>query len=414
MVQEKPEVPEPTANYPGQQHTEMKRLVEENYDPAQVAGVADAWKNIGKDLTDLAVDFNILVNGSHAGWTGSAAEGARAALGKVGTFADTAGDQFTATGNAVHDQGTVAAEAKTKMPPPVEYDPKKMFTEALSSGSILQVGALAVTMPVQKAKSEGAKDEAVTVMQNRDDAMRSATTSMPAFAELPTVTQEQGTTTTSSQTSSINTSTVNPNSNFGTTNTSSTPFVPASNDGTTRTSWAAPLSTPPTVTPPVNKVPPTPIQPPMATPGPTFPPRQFTPRPPVPPGGKPPLLPGGGPNGRGPGGGGPNGRAGGGGSTPGRPGFGPTGSGQAGSALGRGPAAGFSPTGGGSAADLNGRSAGAGNARGAAGAAGAGGMGAGGAKGEGGDDQEHKAKFLIPTDEHFDDSRMVAPPVIGE
>src|SRR4051812_39150401 len=105
MAPEKPAVPEPTANYPGQRHEDMKRLVEENYDPVQVAGVADAWKNIGKDLTELAVDFTILVNGSHAGWTGSAAEGARAALGKVGTFADTAGDQFTATGNAVHEQG---------------------------------------------------------------------------------------------------------------------------------------------------------------------------------------------------------------------------------------------------------------------------------------------------------------------
>jgi hypothetical protein len=41
-------------------------------------------------------------------------------------------------------------------------------------------------------------------------------------------------------------------------------------------------------------------------------------------------------------------------------------------------------------------------------------MGAGGGKGEGGEDQEHQSKYLVPTDDHFNDQRMVAPPVIGE
>ena len=409
MAPERPAVPEPTANYPGHRHEDMKRLVEENYDPEQVAAIADTWKNIGRDLTDLAVGFNILVNGSQGGWTGSAAEGARAALGKVGTFADTTGDQFTATGDAVRAQGTVASEAKTKMPPPVEYDPKKMFTEALGSGSLLQLGALAFTMPAQKAKSDGAKDEAVTVMRNRDDAMRSATTSMPAFAEIPTVTQEQGTTTPSSQTSSVNTSTINPNTTFGTTGM---PGMPAGNDGTTSTSWTAPPSTPParpSVTPPLNQPPGSINQPPIGPPG-MVPPRVPGQRPP---GQLPPLSPRDPRTGRPlPTGGGSTGRGTGGGmGTPGRPGFGPTGSGQGGPALGRGPAGGFGPTGSGPAPDMSGRGA---AARGAAGAASGGGTGAGGGKGEGGEDQEHQSKYLVPTDEHFNDQRMVAPPVIGE
>ncbi|MFD1151648.1 hypothetical protein, partial [Saccharothrix hoggarensis] len=56
---------------------------------------------------------------------------------------------------------------------------------------------------------------------------------------------------------------------------------------------------------------------------------------------------------------------------------------------------------------------GQGNARGAAAGAPAG-MGAGGQGGQGGEDQEHKAKYLIPTDDYFDDNRLVAPPTIGE
>ncbi len=61
--------------------------------------------------------------------------------------------------------------------------------------------------------------------------------------------------------------------------------------------------------------------------------------------------------------------------------------------------------------------AGAGAGAGAAGrgGAGAGGMGAGGGAGagQGEEDKEHKSNYLLPTDEFFDDDRMVAPPVIG-
>jgi hypothetical protein len=60
------------------------------------------------------------------------------------------------------------------------------------------------------------------------------------------------------------------------------------------------------------------------------------------------------------------------------------------------------------------RGGGAGGAgrAGAAGAAGAGGAGAGAGNGE--EDKEHKSNYLVPTDEYFDDDRMVAPPVIGD
>ncbi|MFC6094430.1 hypothetical protein ACFP3R_34630, partial [Saccharothrix lopnurensis] len=49
---------------------------------------------------------------------------------------------------------------------------------------------------------------------------------------------------------------------------------------------------------------------------------------------------------------------------------------------------------------------------GAAGAAG--GAGAGAGAGQGAEDQEHQSKYLIPTDDYFDDERLVAPPTIGE
>ena len=41
------------------------------------------------------------------------------------------------------------------------------------------------------------------------------------------------------------------------------------------------------------------------------------------------------------------------------------------------------------------------------------GGGAGAGKGGGEEDKEHKSNYLVPTDDFFDDERMVAPPVIG-
>ncbi|ONI93041.1 hypothetical protein ALI22I_00395 [Saccharothrix sp. ALI-22-I] len=426
MTREKPQAPEPTANYPAHQHEDMKRQVEEKFDPGLAGEIADEWKAIGSTLTELAVDFQVIVTGSEAGWTGSAAEGARAALAKVGKFSDMTGDHFTATGSALHTQTSAASEAKTRMPEPVEYDPKKMLTDAIGSGSIFNLAALPVTMPMQKAKSEGAKAEAVQVMQSRDDAMRSATTSMPAFAEMPTVTQDQGTATSTTQTSSVNTNTVNPNTRFGTTGMPGTGNTDTS--GTTNTSWVAPPTvTPPPVAPPVN-LPPSgppapPITPPWAMPPGTRPPGGKPPVPPgrpvPPPGGGRPLPPGarppgGGLPGRGPGGG-PGGTGGAGGAGGGRPGGVPGGPGGMG---GRGAAGGFGPLGAGNQAGFGPAGAsgqpGA-SGRGAAGTPGAmGGMGAGGQGGQGDEDQEHKAKYLIPTDDYFDDDRLVAPPTIGE
>ncbi|QFZ17636.1 hypothetical protein [Saccharothrix syringae] len=437
MTHEKPPVPEPTANYPAYQHADMKRQVEENFNPGAAGEIAEEWKSIGETFTQLAVDFRVIVSGSESGWTGSAGEGVRTALAKVGDFSDLTGDHFTATGTALHDQTTAAAEAKSRMPDPVDYDPKKMFTDAISSGSLVELAALPVTMPLRKAESEEAKAEAVRVMQARDDAMRSATSSMPAFAETPTVTRDQGTATSTSQTSSTSTHTVDPGTRSGSTETPNTGRTDPS--GTTTPSWTAPPTLPPpSATPPVTLPQPPPSAPPTQPPwlappgtrppgsGPTAPPRR-----PVPP---PPGLrpPGGGnnPPGRGPGGG-P--RAGGGPGGGGRPGV-PTmpGTGGRGGAPG-----GFGPLGGGGQSGFgpnspnnpnspqgpNGPNGPAGTPR-QGGPAGQGGRGptntpgtpaaTGAGAGQGAEDQEHKAKYLIPTDDYFDDNRLVAPPTIGE
>ncbi|MDX3656578.1 hypothetical protein PV646_04595 [Streptomyces sp. ID05-26A] len=406
----KPAVPTPNAHYPGQQHEQMKAQVTQNYVPDTATAVSDTWKTIGSTFKDLATDFGILVNGSQDAWQGRAAEGVRAALGKVGTFSEQTGDAFMRTSDAIAQQRDAAVQANRSMPEPVKFSPmdtlKKFAVPAVIFPPAM-VGAPFEMMAQHSAQQE-AKAEAVQVMQTRDNTMMAAAMSMPAMESTPQVTQDQGVTQTSSSTSSQSLSNVNANQHFS--NNSGVPSMPSSSNngnGTTNTAWTAPQVKDPSLQPGGNNNQNNPG-------GQNRPP--FTPPGMLPPGMRPP---GGGQNGR-PGGGGPGMRPGGGpggGGAGGGRGMGPGGmAGVGGSGRGMGS---FGPaTPGGSAGVAGGPGGAAGTAAGAAGrgGAGAGGMGAGGGAGagQGGEeDKEHKSNYLLPTDEFFDDDRMVAPPVIG-
>lgn len=413
MAPVKPTVPHPNANYPSQPHEAMQKLVTEKYDPGAANQVIDAWGALGTRFKELATDFSILVNGSQAAWTGRAAEGVRAALGKVGTFADTTGESFTRVSTAIEQQREAAVQANKSMPAPVEFNPLKIAGDwfANKGGAInpvMMVGA-PIDMFMTHNKQQDAKEEAVRVMQTRDNTMMSAAMSMPTMESTPVVTQDQGVTQTSSTTSTSSLNSTNnvyrPPANTG----MPTMPPPGTSNNNTNASWVAPQTNNSTTEPPRS---------------PNLPPNNQN-RPPIgPPGMLPPGMrpPGGGQPGR-PGQGGP-------GMRPGGPGGGPGGAGG-GRGMGPGGMAGmggagrgagsFGPATPGGSAGVMGSGPGGAGAGGAgagrAGAAGAAGMGAGGAGagqgGQGGDDTEHKSNYLLPTDEFFDDDRMVAPPVIG-
>ena len=418
----KPSVPTPNANYPGQQHEQMKAQVTQNYVPDTATAVSDAWLKIGNTFKDLATDFSILVNGSQSAWTGKAAEGVRAALGKVGTFAENTGEGFTNTSKAIAQQRDAAIQANKSMPDPVKFDPLSIAGDWLTNkggmvNPVMMVGA-PIEMMATYNKQQGAKEEAVQVMQTRDNTMMSAAMSMPTMESTPQVTHDQGVTQASSTNSSHSLSNVNASQRFSSTSNAGMPSTPSGiNNGTTNASWAAPQVKDPSLQPGGNN---------QNNPGGQNRP-PFTPPGMLPPGMRPPggglqgRPPGSGPGGPGmrPGGpGGPGGGAGG-GAGGGRGMGGPGGMGG-GMGAGRGMGS-FGPsTPGGSAGVMGpgggaGAAGGAGGGSGRAGAAGAGGMGAGGAGqgGQGGEDKEHKSNYLVPTDEFFDDDRMVAPPVIG-
>ncbi|NUT52276.1 MAG: hypothetical protein HOV94_34025 [Saccharothrix sp.] len=410
-----PTPPPPMWRYQAYTHPAMVQVVDDEFRPEVALEIADDWKRIGETMRDLSVSFSVIITGSKEGWHGSAAEGAREALLKVGEFSRVAGDQFARTGEVVREQTYVADEAKAKMPPVVDYDPMKMISEAAHSGNPFKVLALPFAIRAQAEKADEARTQALDVLNARDEALHSATLAMPTLAEPPKVTRDQDVYGRYEVDQDPHTKhPVTPVEQAGTGTTTATantpppPAVPTDQGGTTRSSWfTPPTSTPPVPTPPpglqqytYQQQPPPGMAPPGALPpgrrpgsGSVVPPRG-TPR--VPPGGGP-AVGAGGRNALGRAGGVPGtgmpGAAGGGAGVPGggqrTPGFGPAGSAVSGPAGGAGRA-------------------------GSPGAGGFGAAGAPGGQGQGGEDREHETKYLIPTDEYFDDTRMVAPETIGE
>ncbi|MCR3746545.1 hypothetical protein [Lentzea californiensis] len=418
MAYERPQAPQPTANYPAHSHSAMHKQAMDGNEPSLAGEIAAEWKSISNELVNVAVGLNTVVNGLRAGWTGTAGAAASQALTKVGNFTDQLSTSFSATSGVINRQVEAAESTKNKFPTEVPYNPGQMLKDAATSLNPFKMAAAPFEVLAQREKSQAAKQEAERVMQERDDSLAAAAAGMPTFEEAPQLPNgDQGVTTTSSTTYAHTTNSVNPPAQFGNpgigtpavgtpgTGTPGTANLgsPGLNNGTTNPSWAAPLATQPN--PQGNNQ--------LLNGGNPNDRKPFTPGPGlIPPGLRPndPRAAG-----RGGGGSGGAGRGAPGAGGRGAGGFGAGSAGGAGSAAGRGS---FGPSNPGGAAGVahgpegtaRGGASGTGRA-GTAGAAGAGGAGAGAGNGE--EDKEHKSNYLVPTDEYFDDDRMVAPPVIG-
>ena len=426
MAYERPQVPQPTANYPAHSHASMHKQAMDGNDPGLAGEIAAEWKSISSELVTVAVGLNTVVNGLRSGWTGTAGAAASQALTKVGNFTDQLSASFSATSGVINRQVEAAEATKNKFPAEVPFNPQQMLKDAATSMNPFKMAAAPFEMLAQREKSQAAKQEAERVMQERDNSLAAAAATMPTFDEAPQLPNgDQGVTTTSSTTYAHTTSSVTPPAQVGNTANSATgnsstgiasvgtpttsnPVVgtppvgtPGLNNGTTNPSWVAPPTTPPNQLP--NGGNPNDRRPPLPGPGPL--PPGMRPNPNDPRGAGRPNGPGA--AGRGAGGPGAGGRG---------FGAGGFGAGSAGSQAGRGT---FGPSNPGGAAGIThgpeGTARGSANAAGAGrqGAAGAGAAGAGGA-GNGEEDKEHRSNYLVPTDEYFDDDRMVAPPVIGD
>jgi hypothetical protein len=178
-----PAVPHPNQNYPGMSHDQLKMLVTQNVDPGTAYKAGDEWYGLSDQLRDAAVTLDAAINGSQSHWEGAAADLARAHLAKVRDWSADTAQYFTSTGRAMHDQVDAAAKAKADMPDPIEYNPGKMLAQAATNP--ISLIALPAEMYLTHEASNDAKAKAVQVIQARDTAMQSASSSIPAFTPPP-------------------------------------------------------------------------------------------------------------------------------------------------------------------------------------------------------------------------------------
>ncbi|QUH00244.1 hypothetical protein HUO13_04950 [Saccharopolyspora erythraea] len=426
------------------EHKELDRFVKENFDPGAVHDVGRTYHGHGQTLIDFSNRIRQAATRTEQTWQGQAGDAMRAHVTGVADRMGSSGQAAQLTANQMGMQAEAAERARNSMPEVVEFDLRKEMAGVAASGDPFTMISRVNDMVEKHEKSQAAHTEAAQVMQTMEGSFGEAAAGTPSFAppppppieptncELrseyrPTSTFKEPNETTSTTTSTTSTST---------NNTTGTP-------ATTQSSWARVGTDDPTSLPRDTTGRPTTTTPEWLQHTSTSRPGQSDMRwnektgqwerrnpyngrwAPVPPGqqqgrGGPPGAgsgrgtpgPGGGRAGGGGAGGGSGRGVGGGVGAGGR--VGGVGGVGAGGQLGAGGRAGAGALGGVGAGGGSATGSGAGSGRGA-GAMGAGAGGRGG-QGDSEEDQEHQNKYMVETDEAWDDLGLpqVAPPVFGE
>jgi hypothetical protein len=379
-------------NYLSYDHKDLDKFVKENFDTNAVHEVGRLYNDHGNKLIEFSNQIRQAAAKTAETWKGAAGDAMRAHVTQVADHMGRSGQAAQLTANQVGMQGEAGERAKNSMPEVVPFDLKQEMSNFFSDPNPFTAVSRANDIVEKHDQSQAAHQEAAQVMSTMEGSFGQAAAGTPAFVPAPTSPVDQPAQPPQNK--------PEPVGEFTTPNTPGTSSSPSQ----TSSSWAGPPGD--SVSPPVST--PSPGQPPPAGTNPVW---------------QQPVSPPGGDNpGRNP----PDGR--GGVVAPGQmpPGQGGGAGGRAGGAGGRvGGAGGAQPGAGGraGAGGLGGSGAGATSGSSAAGGrAGTGGvMGGAGAAGRGQedrseDDQEHESKYLLGTDEVWEDLDLpkVAPPVFGD
>ncbi|MET8762361.1 PPE domain-containing protein [Lentzea sp. NPDC004782] len=167
-------------NWASRSHEELYAAVHNNNDPGQAGQISSDWGKYGSELTEAARTINAVITASESKWTGAAAEAARDAMKKLGTWVDETARTAVEVGNKVADQGRVMEAARAQMPAPVQFDWNKAAAALSQPGTPAFVLA-AADIAVANAASRSAHEQAVNVMTTMENNSRQIDTSTPTF-----------------------------------------------------------------------------------------------------------------------------------------------------------------------------------------------------------------------------------------
>ncbi|KOV79634.1 WXG100 family type VII secretion target [Nocardia sp. NRRL S-836] len=167
-------------NWASRSHQELYTAVHHDNDPGQAGQIGSEWGRYGSELTEAARAITRVITNSETGWTGDAAEGARAAMKKLSDWVDETARTAVQVGDKVTEQGRVMENARAQMPAPVQFD-WDGAAAALSQPGTAAFALATADIAVANAQARAAHDQAVTVMTTMENSSRQIDTSTPAF-----------------------------------------------------------------------------------------------------------------------------------------------------------------------------------------------------------------------------------------
>lgn len=170
-----------TQNWASRSHRELYEAVHNNNDPGQTGEIGAEWGQFGTELTESARVINERVALSESGWTGDAADAARAAIRMLADWVTETAATAVEVGKRVQDQSQIMQNARASMPEPVEFD-WDQATGTFTAGGISGLANSAADVQAANEHARALHEHAVTVMTTMERESRAVDQTTPLFS----------------------------------------------------------------------------------------------------------------------------------------------------------------------------------------------------------------------------------------
>ncbi|MGW4208930.1 hypothetical protein ACWEIJ_13160 [Lentzea sp. NPDC004789] len=167
-------------NWASRSHRELYDSVHHNNDPGQAGELGSEWAQFGAELTESAQLITKRVAASESGWTGVAAEGARAAIRGLAEWITLTAQTAVEVGNRVTAQGRIMETARATMPEPSTFDLDKALRGQCEPG-LAGFTASAADIQAASEKARAAYEQAVVVMETMERQSHEIDATTPEF-----------------------------------------------------------------------------------------------------------------------------------------------------------------------------------------------------------------------------------------
>ncbi|UJW28636.1 PPE family protein [Saccharothrix sp. AJ9571] len=178
------------------EHYQLWKMIK-SAEPGAVGSVAHHWGVLARELSLATSDIQATMQELMFAWQGPSAQRAAASVSTLTQWASTASDQAHGVGLGLDNYNSAISEAQRKIPEPVHYYAERWFKDGRGvspldgpDGLYFMNNLLDDHLP-KKQQAADAKNDAVRVMTEYEDASRDTHRSLPQpFAATPAITTD--------------------------------------------------------------------------------------------------------------------------------------------------------------------------------------------------------------------------------